>query len=121
MKTFAAIVLVMALSGCTEPQATNNYFEGKIKSISVVKDVFQNTETTYLSLDDGDAATTCDPVVTVTAATEISFIETDPAIHGSAADFKVGQTVRVSPASDPRDICPMQINATFIRIMELRP
>ena len=114
----AAIAVV--LGACTEPTPAT-YFEGKISSIWIVKDVFGAGETTYLGLDDGDAANGCEPSVKVTDATEISFIETDPAIHGTRADFHHGQTIRVSPPRDPAATCPMEINATFVRIMQPAP
>jgi hypothetical protein len=122
MKYALAIATAVTLGlACTEAEAPKRYYQGKIQSMSVVEDVFENGQTTYLHLDDGDPSSACDPVVTVTDATDISFMETDPAIRATQADFKIGKVVLVSPPSDPRDVCPMQINATFVRIMQPAP
>lgn len=114
----AAIAVLLGL-GCTEPQPAQPYYQGTIASIAVVKDVFQNTETTYLYLDDGDPANTCDPSVKVTAQTEIAIGDAVPAVRGTPGDLHAGQTVRIWPPSDPRDTCPMQIEATLVKIMDV--
>jgi hypothetical protein len=81
--------------------------------------VFQNTTTTYIRVDKSPGAPdNCGEQadVTVTGATFIAW-DTTPNKAESASILESGRVVRVLPGTDPRDVCPMMINATSIIVV----
>jgi hypothetical protein len=105
-------------SGCTEP-TSETYLEGTVTSKAVVKDVFLNTETTYLDVDPTpeDHVLGCDAArAKVDATTKVSFLD-DPLRSATADDLTVGQVVRVTPPFTGSDECPRDIPATSVTIV----
>jgi hypothetical protein len=113
-----ALVCLAGLGACaTEPEVLR--FEGIITSRSDVVDVFQNTTTTYIRVDKSPGSPdVCaeQADVTVTAATFIARDAT-PSQQESADILDPGRVVRVLPGTDPRDVCPMMINATSVIVV----
>lgn len=116
---YKALLAFIALCGCTEPGPQG--FEGTIVSRATVVDAFQNTTITELLVDkdpgsSGQAACSDQADVSVTAETSIAR-ESAPNQQVSEAVLTVGTIVRVLPATDPRDVCPMRINATSVVVV----
>lgn len=121
MRLLRTAGLIALLAGCTEPQ-DRSYFEGTITSSSTVIDVFQNTRTTHLRVDKTPAPSEVNSCsdqadVTVTAETFIAW-ESTPNKRESDDVLTPGRVVRVTPPSDPRDVCPMMIDATAIILVK---
>ena len=112
------LIFLAGLAGCnTEPKPVR--FEGIITSRVAVTDVFENTTTTYIRVDKSPGAPdNCGEQadVTVTGATFIAWDAT-PNKAESVNILEPGRVVRVLPGTDPRDVCPMMINATSVIVV----
>jgi hypothetical protein len=119
VKPRALLVFVAALGCTTEPKPQG--FVGMITSRSTVIDVFQETRTTNIMVDRSVGVGSPNPCVdradvTVTAETFIAR-ESTADKRESDAVLTTGTVVRVLPGSDPRDVCPMMINATSVMLV----
>ncbi len=116
MKYRSLLVLFAAASGCTtEPKPG---FVGMITSRVTILEVFDEPSTTYIRVDRSVGLSTANPCtdradVTVTAETRIA-LQSAPHKPLSEDALTPGAVVRVLPGSDPRDVCPMKINATSV-------
>ena len=110
---------IVALVACTEPEPPT--FQGVIIQKFVVIDVFSETKDVSITVDKNVGSTgqsTCADraSVHILPTTKIAWSDA-PDQSLSADELEPGQVVKVLPPSDPRDICPMKIEATSVIIV----
>lgn len=116
----AAIAAVLLASGCkdaTKP-ADPTYFEGKVTQVFLVKDVFQEDAITGASVKLSNSLT--DPCqqadVSATPSTFVAYVAS-PSTNVGLSALGSAHVIRASPLP-ASDVCPLDIEATRIDIVE---